>query len=148
MTVRYWACPQWMTGLPTRSWNSLKKRNILGASKLKQICKTISLFWLFRCRPHLSAGAWMARVPDAKEFLRELENDWKSRGSRIEDRKGRGSEKGWDDQMAFRRLHKRFYPKYWNISQSYLIILQFVCSYKVDTLAKVWTRCDSGYDCL
>jgi len=74
-----------------------------------------------KCRPHLSAGAWMARVSDAIYYLRLWENDWKSRGS----------EKGWDDQMAFRRLHRRFYPRF-----------------KVDTMARVWTRCDTGMDCL
>lgn len=74
-----------------------------------------------KCRPHLSAGAWMARVPDAIYYLRMWEADWRSTGS----------SKGWDDQMAFRRLHRRFYPRF-----------------KVDTLAKVWTRCDSGIHCL
>ena len=43
----------------------------------------------------------MARVSDARYYLRLWENDWKSRGSK----------KNWDDQMAFRRLHRIFYPR-------------------------------------
>jgi len=74
-----------------------------------------------RCRPHLSAGAWIARPGDALHYLRLWEDDW---------RKG-GEDPEWNDQEAFRRLHKEYYPKF-----------------KVDSLARVWTRCDSGIDCI
>eukprot|EP00092_Neocalanus_flemingeri_P002618 GFUD01002805.1.p1 GENE.GFUD01002805.1~~GFUD01002805.1.p1 ORF type:complete len:310 (+),score=76.06 GFUD01002805.1:38-967(+) len=81
-----------------------------------------------KCRPHLSSGAWMARVADALSYLRMWEADWTEKeGGMTETEKTRG----WDDQMAFRRLHKRFYPRF-----------------KVDTLAKIWTRSDSSMDCI
>jgi len=54
-----------------------------------------------KCRPHLSAGAWMARVTDAVTYLRLWKADW------IE----RGRQSNWDDQMAFRRLHRQHYPR-------------------------------------
>lgn len=74
-----------------------------------------------KCRPHLSSGAFMARVSDAIFYLKEWENDWISHGSK----------KNWDDQTGLRRVHKKYYPRF-----------------KVDTLARVWTRCDTKMDCL
>ena len=44
----------------------------------------------------------MARLADALYYLKMWEADWRSEGS----------VDSWDDQMAFRRLHKRFYPVY------------------------------------
>jgi hypothetical protein len=43
----------------------------------------------------------MASVTSAIYYLRMWEADWKKSGS----------SHGWDDQMAFRRLHRRFYPR-------------------------------------
>ena len=43
----------------------------------------------------------MARAADAIYYLKMWEADW--RNEEMPDK--------WDDQMAFRRLHKRFYPK-------------------------------------
>jgi len=74
-----------------------------------------------KCRPHLSSGAFMARVSDAIFYLREWENDWRSHGEK----------KDWDDQTGLRRVHRKYYPRF-----------------KVDTLARVWTRCDTKMDCL
>ena len=79
----------------------------------------------------------LVRPVDDQQFPRLWEDDW---------RKG-GEDPEWNDQEAFRRLHKEYYPKYscvYSVNNVQYLFPRF----KVDSLARVWTRCDSGIDCI
>ena len=60
----------------------------------------------------------MVRAADALKYLRIWDDDWRQSDGGMSEYERKNV---WDDQMAFRRLHRQFYPRYavWRIDRNH-----------------------------